>query len=175
MFIVRGVCLGITVICDRLNATGGAGAGIQGAASTMNISLKYDLKNVNWAEITEIFRLAPLGKRGPEKLRRACENSYLVCLAYDEKKLIGMGRALSDGEYQAAIYDLVVRPEYQDKGIGRQIMEAIQKRLPVKTIILYAVPGKEPFYQKLGYFKMRTAMARRNESIKEFRLEGYIE
>jgi len=89
--------------------------------------------------------------------------------------LVGMGRALSDGEYQAAIYDLVVLPAYQSKGIGRQIMEAIQRRLPVKTIILYAVPGKELFYKNLGYFKMQTAMARRNEALEEFRLEGYIE
>jgi len=141
----------------------------------MNISFKYDLKGVNWVEVTELFRRAPLGNREPEKLRRACENSYLVCSAFDKKKLVGMGRAISDGEYQAAIYDLVVLPEYQGKGVGRQIIEAIQERLPVKTIILYAVPGKELFYKKLGYFKMRTAMARRYEALKEFRSEGYIE
>ncbi len=141
----------------------------------MPISLSFKINGIDWSEVTEIFRQAPLGNREPDKLRRACENSHLVCFAFDKKMLVGMGRALSDGEYQAAIYDLVVLPAYQSKGIGRQIMEAIQRRLPVKTIILYAVPGKELFYKNLGYFKMHTAMARRNEALEEFRLEGYIE
>ena len=54
-------------------------------------------------------------------------------------------------------------------------MEELHRRLPVKTIILYAVPGKESFYGKLGYCKMLTAMARRNEDIDDFRSAGYIE
>jgi len=92
----------------------------------MPISLSFKINGIDWSEVTEIFRQAPLGNREPEKLRRACENSYLVCFAFDKKKLVGMGRAISAGEYQAAIYDLVVLPEYQSNGIGRQIMEAIQ-------------------------------------------------
>lgn len=89
----------------------------------MTFTFSFELKNVDWIEAAEIFRRAPLGTREPEKLRRACENSYLVCFAYAGDRLVGMGRALSDGEYQAAIYDLVVLPEYQGLGIGRQIME----------------------------------------------------
>jgi len=141
----------------------------------MNLTFKYELNGVNWSEVAELFRIAPLGVRDPDKLRRSCEKSFLVCFAYIEDKLVGMGRAISDGEYQAAVYDLVILPEYQSKGIGRQIMEAIHWRLPVKTIILYAVPGKESFYRKLGYCKMLTAMARRNEDIDGFRSAGYIE
>ncbi|MDY6791694.1 MAG: GNAT family N-acetyltransferase [Thermodesulfobacteriota bacterium] len=141
----------------------------------MKISFKYEPSKVNWSEAAELFSKAPLGVRDPDKLRRSCEKSFLVCFAYVEDKLVGMGRAISDGEYQAAIYDLVILPEYQGRGIGRQIMEELHRRLPVKTIILYAVPGKEPFYGKLGYAKMRTAMARRNEDMDDFRSAGYIE
>jgi hypothetical protein len=39
-------------------------------------------------------------------------------------------------------------------------MEEICFRLPVPNIILYAVPGKEAFYSKLGFRKMLTAMAK---------------
>jgi ribosomal protein S18 acetylase RimI-like enzyme len=141
----------------------------------MSFTFSFDLKDVDWTDAAEIYRRAPLGTREPDKLRRACENSYLVCFAYDGDRLVGMGRALSDGEYQAAIYDLVVLPEYQGLGIGRQIMESIHRRLPVKTIILYAVPGKEPFYKKLGYYKLLTGMARRIEDLDIFRSGGYID
>ena len=80
----------------------------------MAIELKFDIGGIDWFEAVEIFRRAPLGVREPQKLRRACENSDLVCTAYRDGKLIGMGRALTYGEYQAAIYDLVVLPEYQN-------------------------------------------------------------
>jgi len=141
----------------------------------MNITFKYEPNGVNWSEAAELFRRAPLGVRDPDKLRRACEKSFLVCFAYIEDQLVGMGRAISDGEYQAAIYDLVILPKYQSKGIGRQIMKKLHRRLPVKTTILYAVPGKESFYGRLGYRKMLTAMARRNEDMDDFRSAGYIE
>ncbi len=85
-----------------------------------------------------------------------------------------MSRAISDGEYQAAIYDLVILPEFQGKGVGRQIITELHKRIPVETIILYAVPGKEPFYEKLGYSKMLTAMAKKTKGLDTFRLNGYI-
>ncbi|MCP4672631.1 MAG: GNAT family N-acetyltransferase [Desulfobacula sp.] len=54
--------------------------------------------------------------------KQGYEKSYLTCFAFDDSRLIGMGRALSDGEYQAAIYDLVVLPEYQGGGIGKEVL-----------------------------------------------------
>ena len=54
-------------------------------------------------------------------------------------------------------------------------MESIHGRLPVKTIILYAVPGKEPFYRKLGYYRLLTGMAKRDEDLEVFRSNGYID
>ena len=86
-----------------------------------------------------------------------------------------MGRAISDGEYQAAIYDLVILPEFQNKGVGSRILIELHKRLPVENIILYSVPGKESFYEKLGYSKMLTAMAKRTKDVEIFRLNGYVE
>ncbi len=140
----------------------------------MKIEYIFQLEDIDWFKASELFKLAPLGIREPAKLKKSCENSFLVCFAYDGKKLIGMGRAISDGEYQAAIYDLVILPKYQGRGIGKQIMEQIHSRLPVETIILYAVPGKENFYKKLGYSTMLTAMAKKIKNVDSFRSGGYI-
>jgi hypothetical protein len=79
----------------------------------VSLELKFGTANLDWSKVCRLIELAPLGKREPDKLRRAVENSYVVCTAYDRGSLIGFGRALSDGEYQSAIYDLVVLPEYQ--------------------------------------------------------------
>ncbi len=141
----------------------------------MKIEYKFELDEINWSDAVALFKFAPLGVREPAKLRKSCEKSYLTCFAFDDSRLVGMGRAISDGEYQAAIYDVVVLPEYQGRGIGKDIMKQLHGRLSVETIILYAVPGKEVFYQKLGYNKMLTAMAKKVTNEASFRSSGYIE
>jgi aralkylamine N-acetyltransferase len=127
---------------------------------SVSFQLKFGTDNLNWSEVCQIVEQAPLGRREPDKLRRAAENSYLVCSAYDGSAVIGFGRALSDGEYQSAIYDIVILPEYQGRGVGKAIMEALLAALPPGPVLIYAVPGKEGFYSKLGFSLLLTGMGR---------------
>jgi GNAT superfamily N-acetyltransferase len=128
------------------------------------IEYSTDLSRIDWHDAVDVFARAPLGSRPrePEQLKRAFEASYAVILAYDTDRLIGLGRALCDGEYQAALYDIVLLPEYQGQGLGKALMQRLCDQLPVSNIILYAVPGREGFYEKCGFKKMRTAMASLN-------------
>ncbi len=57
----------------------------------MNITIKFGTEDVDWVALCEIFRLAPLGTREPEKLKMAAENSCTVCSAYAGSKIIGFG------------------------------------------------------------------------------------
>ena len=64
---------------------------------------------LNWpTEAVKLFKVT-LGQCDAGKLRRTFDCSYAVVSAFDEGRLIALGRAISDGEYQAAIYDVVVR------------------------------------------------------------------
>ncbi len=123
------------------------------------ISYETDLADVDWTAAADVFKQAPLGRRDPEMLARAFRNSYACVLAYDEQKLVGLARAICDGEYQAVVYDVVLLPEYQNRGMGKRIMDELLKQIPASNIILYAVPGREGFYAKCGFKMMRTAMA----------------
>jgi ribosomal protein S18 acetylase RimI-like enzyme len=96
---------------------------------------------------------------GPEVHRRAFEASHTCVFIYENSLLLGFGRALSDGEYQCAIYDIAVLPDAQGKGIGKIIIQTIQNKLPACNLILYATPGMEGFYKKLGFGLMKTGMA----------------
>ena len=79
---------------------------------------------------------------------------------YDNEKLIGVGRALADGADCSYICDVAIHPNYQGRGLGKEIIERLIEDSKVhKKIILYAVPSKEPFYAKFGFAKMKTAMA----------------
>ena len=126
---------------------------------TMNISIKYGTENIDWLTLCEIFRLAPLGTREPEKLKTAAENSHTVCSAYADQKIIGFGRAISDSQYQSAIYDVVVLPEFQKQGIGTLIMKALLQKLPKSgPVLIFVAPGKQDFYRKFDFGNLITGM-----------------
>ena len=124
-----------------------------------DITLEYSTDSVNWTELAEVYRLAPLGTYDPERLQRAYEKSQVCCFVYRGIQLIAAGRALSDGEYFAFICDIVVLPEFQRQGIGTRIMNALSERSAAEKVLLACVIGQEGFYRKLGFLKHKSAMA----------------
>jgi ribosomal protein S18 acetylase RimI-like enzyme len=125
----------------------------------MNLNIKQDCNGVDWRSVSETLKSVGMGYYDPDVHRRAFESSHTTVFVYHAGTLIGFGRAISDGAYQAAIYDCAVIPEFQGKGIGKTIMQNILCRVSQCNIILYASPGKEGFYQKHGFRKMKTGMA----------------
>ena len=127
---------------------------------TFEFNLSTDIESISWKEVACLFELAPLGKRrGPEILEVAFRNSQLRVFAFHGATLVGAGRALSDGVWRAAIYDVAVLPEYQGKGVGSKIIRHLINAAKVDVIMLYAVPGKSKYYERFGFRKMATAMA----------------
>ena len=140
----------------------------------MNAIIRYGTDHIDWDELCRIFPLAPLGTRDPVKLRQASKNSHTVISVYADNTLIGFGRALSDGCYQSAVYDVVVLPDFQGQGIGRAIMTALLDRLPPdSTIFIYVAPGKQVFYEQLGFGHLTTGMGRFPDPEKS-RANGYL-
>ncbi len=125
----------------------------------MNLIIKNDCSDIDWEKVPAILKTVGMSYYASDIHKKAFENSYTVVFAYDDEKLIGLGRAISDGVYQAAIYDIAVLPEYQGKGVGRAIVHNIMQSLAGCNFLLYASPGKEKFYEKLHFRKMRTGMA----------------
>ncbi len=126
----------------------------------MKLELKFDCAGVDWAFVSETLKRVGMASRPPELLQKSFTASAVVVFAYADGKPVGFGRAISDGAYQAAVYEMAVVPEFQKQGIGARIMRAILDRLPGCNVILYASPGKENFYRKLGLRQMKTGMAR---------------
>jgi ribosomal protein S18 acetylase RimI-like enzyme len=126
----------------------------------MEINWIFDQETIDWHELSNLYRIAPLGDKKPEALEIAFSNSRFKCFVFDNEKLIGAGRALADGIDCSYLCDVAVHPDYQGLGLGKEIINKL-KELSAghKKIILYANPGKEGFYKKLGFLRMRTAMA----------------
>ena len=104
--------------------------------------------------------------RYPEKLVSAMRNSTKVISAWDGDKLVGLIRALDDGETVAFLHYLLVDPEYQGYHIGdnlmKQIMSFYEDLLYVKVI-----PSDTktiPFYERYGFrqYVNYSAMVKKN-------------
>ena len=129
----------------------------------MALEWKYsseDMAAADWEELSNLYRIAPLGDKKPADLQVVFTNSMFKCFVYDAGKLIAAGRAVADGKDCSYICDIAVAPDRQGSGMGKEMVAALVKLSQGhKKIILYAVAGKEPFYRKLGFMRMRTAMA----------------
>lgn len=118
------------------------------------------IDTLDWDELSALYHAAPLGNKNPADLKVAFGNSRFVCFAREDGKLAGVGRALADGIDCSYICDVAVMPSHQGTGLGKEIVaRLVSLSAGHKKIILYAVPGKEPFYKKFGFRRMRTAMA----------------
>ena len=67
------------------------------------------------------------------ELAKALEGSWHVVAAYDQDELVGMGRVVYDGVLYAMLYDVIVKPSYQNQGIGSTILDRLidKWKLPV--------------------------------------------
>ena len=126
----------------------------------MAIEWVASLEKIDWDELAAMYRAAPLGNKQAATLKIAFANSRYYLFAFEDGILVAAGRALADGVDCSYICDVAVLPAHQGTGIGKEIVRRlVELSKDHKKIILYAVPGKEPFYRKFGFRRMTTAMA----------------
>jgi ribosomal protein S18 acetylase RimI-like enzyme len=120
----------------------------------------YDSNKIDWDELSNLYKIAPLGDKKADDLKVVFANSKYKCFVYDKEKLIGVGRALADGLDASYLCDVAVHPDFQGVGLGKDIVnKLVEFSRDYNKIILFTSMGKEPFYAKLGFDKMNTAMA----------------
>ncbi len=79
--------------------------------------------------------------------------SQAVVSAWQASRLVGFGRATSDGVFRAALWDVVVAGEYQGQGLGRRIVEALLREPALQGVErTYLMTTKSAgFYEQLGF------------------------
>lgn len=91
-----------------------------------------------------------------DELANALENSWCSITVYDSDRLIGYGRVVSDGVLHAMIYDMIVRPSHQNRGIGTEILSRLVakcKKAGMRDIQLFAAKNRTQFYLKCGFVR----------------------
>ena len=99
---------------------------------------------VGWSDGTETPEMIAKGYSIP------WVNSTLVISAWDSDCLIGAVRVLSDTMFRSILYDLLVLPEYQGKGIGKALVNRCIEHYP-KSEWLVQTTASADFYRKNGF------------------------
>jgi len=78
-------------------------------------------------------------------------NSTLVVSAWDNDCLVGVVRVMSDTFDRSVIYDLVVLSEYQNKGIGTELVNRCIAHFPNSEWLVQTTENNIKYYEKLGF------------------------
>ncbi|ABM76848.1 GNAT family N-acetyltransferase [Prochlorococcus marinus] len=95
--------------------------------------------------------------RSIPQLRRLLAGSTVVITLWRDKRMIGFGRATSDGIYRAVLWDVVVAGDLQGCGLGRQVVEALLTAPTISNVErVYLMTTKSTdFYKQLGFQKTK--------------------
>src|SRR5262249_60400983 len=85
----------------------------------------HDLGAVDLNELSNLYRVAPLGDKPPDALATVFGNSMFMCFVYAGDVLVGAGRVLADGLDCAYIADVAVHPHHQGHGLGTAIIRRL--------------------------------------------------
>lgn len=83
--------------------------------------------------------------------------SYYHIAVYEKDEMVGYIDCVSNGVTDAYIQDLMVRPDYQGKGLGTDLMNQMIMYLKEKHVYIISVvfeEGLKPFYDKFGFCNM---------------------
>ena len=126
----------------------------------MNVQIIDKLSEAQIDDLVQLYRLEWWsGDRQPEAVRQMLQYSdVIIGLCKEENsKLIGFARVLTDFVYRATIFDVIVESSYRDRGLGRQLVEAIvnhPRLTSVEVFILMCLNEMVPFYKKFGFTAM---------------------
>jgi len=115
-------------------------------------------RNIDLYELEELCDAVGWSRRPIRKVRTAIQHSFVVISMWEQRgnfrRLIGFARATSDHAFNATLWDVVVHPEFQGRGLGKALMEETIKELrraDISNISLFADAHVVEFYSQLGF------------------------
>lgn len=91
--------------------------------------------------------------RSPRQLRRMLKGSQVIVSLWRGKRMVGFGRASSDGIYRAVLWDVVVAGDLQGRGLGRRVVEALLASPKLREVerVYLMTTNSNGFYEQMGF------------------------
>ena len=111
---------------------------------------------VSRAQFIALLQKTSLGARRPlaeaERIDAMLQNADLLISAWDDDRLVGIARAVTDYAYCCSLSDLAVDEAWQRRGIGQELLATLKQALhPQCKIILLAAPQAVDYYPHIGF------------------------
>ena len=111
--------------------------------------------DIDMDAVLAVYRQSTLGERRPiddiTRMTAMVREANLVITAWDNARMIGIARCLTDFVYVTYLADLAVSADYQRQGIGRALIEAVRTACgPDTGIILLSAPAANTYYPRIG-------------------------
>ena len=128
----------------------------------MKMSDMIEFKNtISTEEFCKLRESVGFQKLTTKQAETVLSNTTFIVNAIYGEKSVGIVRVLTDMLTDAYITDVIVNSNFQGKGLGKQLMDKTLEYLKCHSMekvtlacSLYANPGKEVFYEKLGFKKL---------------------
>jgi ribosomal protein S18 acetylase RimI-like enzyme len=115
-------------------------------------------KDIDLYELEELCDSVGWARRPIRKVRIALQHSFVVLSMWEQRggfrRLIGFARATSDYAFNATLWDVVIHPDFQGRGLGKAMMEEMIRELrksDISNISLFADAHVVEFYSQLGF------------------------
>jgi GNAT superfamily N-acetyltransferase len=120
----------------------------------MNIIIS-ETRDINIDDILVLYKANNWSSaEKPTQLYNGLLNSETLITAWENKKLVGLGNAISDGHLTVYYPHLLVLPEHQGKGIGKRIIDKMQEKYSHFHMQMLTADGKAvSFYKKNGFVR----------------------
>jgi GNAT superfamily N-acetyltransferase len=125
--------------------------------------IAYDVHPVTskaYLELQQRFTREPLDRKRTTHALRVSLNIS----AWDGERLVGIARILTDGYYTAALAEITVDPDYQRRGMGRELMNRAFAATPRGTLFVAAPLGAAGFFDHIGCDRGLTGFTMRREA-----------
>lgn len=111
-------------------------------------------KSIDPGELQDLYEGVPWARgREIEGIKQMLENTDFVFSVREGGRLVGFARVLTDRIYRATLWDVVVHPDFQKKGVGDALMKAVLEHPVLSRVQKFWLNtrNKASFYQRFGF------------------------
>lgn len=112
-------------------------------------------RKISVYEFLDLLSRSTLDERRPvddiECIKGMLDNANLTITAWDDDKLVGIARSMTDFTFACYLSDLAVDQSFQKQGIGKSLLDETLKCLGDKAkLILVSAPDSNSYYEHIG-------------------------
>lgn len=111
-------------------------------------------KELSAEDLSKVFEASGIKRpfQDLERLQKMIDHADIIISAWDEDKLVGIARAITDYVYCCYLSDLAVDDKYQKLGIGKKLVELLRESLgPEVSLVLLSAPAALDYYPRIGF------------------------